>query len=55
MPCCYGDYFELKTIKDQKTQEEILEIAPSHTPTASKNLDREHAPGKQLSLWIITL
>lgn len=55
MPCWNGHYFELKTIEDQKMQEEILEIPPPHTPTASKNLDREPTTGKQVSLWIITL
>ena len=42
---CHADYFELKTIKAQKTQEETLIFSL----TAWKNLDRGPVPGIELS------
>ena len=39
-----ADYFKLKTVKAQKTQEEIL----TFSLIAWKNLDREHIPRTEL-------
>lgn len=49
MPLWYADYFELKTVKAQKTQEELCLLL-----NCLKNLDRGPVPGRALSLEIIT-
>lgn len=49
VPLWYADYFELKTVKSQQTQEELYLLLNCLT-----NLDKEPVPGRALSLEIIT-